>query len=61
MRLIRDRVQGMVLVYELVGPPTDIEPPTLVFEWGKSSVLLTHYPEHWRKLRDDELLALRAS
>jgi len=51
----------MVLVYELVGPPTDIEPPTLVFEWGKSSVRLTRYPEYWRKLRDDELLALRAS
>ena len=61
MRLIRDSQQGMILVYELIGPVTDREPPTLVFEWGKSSVRLTRYPEEWRKLRDEELLALRAS
>lgn len=51
----------MILVYELVSTPKDHEPSTLVFEWGTSSVRLTKYPESWRTLRDDELLALRVS
>ena len=61
MRMVTDPQQGMVLVYEIVGPVTDCDPPTLIFEWGQSSVRLTTYPESWRSLRDEELLALRVS
>lgn len=61
MRMVNDPHQGMVLVYEIVGPASDREPPTLIFEWGHSSVRLTAYPESWRTLRDEELLALRVS
>jgi hypothetical protein len=61
MRMVNDPHQGMVLVYEIVGPASDHEPPTLIFEWGQSSVRLTAYPDAWRTLRDAELLALRVS
>jgi len=61
MRMVNDPHQGMVLVYEIVGPAHDVDPPTLIFEWGQSSVRLTAYPDSWRSLRDEELLALRVS
>ena len=61
MRMVNDPHHGMVLVYEIVGLAGDPEPPTLIFEWGQSSVRLTAYPETWRTLRDEELLALRVS
>jgi hypothetical protein len=59
MRLIRNQQLGMVLVYELEPSVADAGPRTLVFESGKWSMRLEHYPAEWRRLPDDQLLAMR--
>lgn len=59
MRVIHEDGRGVVLVYE-TGPTSSANGPrTLVFEWANASAELAQYPADWRKLGDDELLALR--
>lgn len=58
MRLIRHPDQGMVLVYEREPSFTDTSPRTLIFESGTSCTRLFQYPSEWRRLSDEELLAL---
>lgn len=48
----------MVIVYEQDPTATDSGARTLVFESGDSIVRLAAYPAEWRKMRDEELLAL---
>jgi len=48
----------MMIVYEQEPIAADQGPRTLVFESGDSIVRLTQYPADWRKLPDDQLLAL---
>ena len=49
----------MVVVYEQDPMSLDQGSRTLVFESGDSIVRLAQYPADWRKMKDDELLALR--
>ena len=48
----------MVIVYEQDPTTSDAGPRTLVFESGDSIVRLSAYPVEWRKMRDEDLLAL---
>ena len=48
----------MVIVYEQDPTASDTGPRMLVFESGDSIVRLAEYPAEWRKMRDEELLAL---
>jgi hypothetical protein len=59
MRLIRDAHLGMVLVYELEPSVVDSGPRHLVFEATTWASRLEKYPAEWRRLPNDELLALR--
>jgi hypothetical protein len=59
MRVIHEDGRGVVLVYETGLTPAGNGPRTLVFEWANASAELAQYPTDWRKLGDDELLALR--
>jgi hypothetical protein len=59
MRVIHEDGRGVVLVYEAGLTPSGSGPRTLVFEWANASAELAQYPTDWRKLGDDELLALR--
>ena len=61
MRMIRDPLQGMVLVYQMEPAADDQGPPLLVMETGEWCVRLDAYPANWRDLKDDELLKLRRS
>lgn len=61
MRMIRDPLQGMVLVYQLEPTAQDHRPPALVMETGEWCVKLEDFPANWRELKDDELLKLRMS
>lgn len=61
MRMIRDPLQGMVLVYQMEPATTDQGPPALIMETGEWCVRLDEYPSNWRELTDDELLKLRLS
>ena len=47
-----------IVVYEQDPIATDAGPRELVFESGDSIVRLADYPADWRKMKDDELLAL---
>ena len=59
MRVVMDRLNGMVIVYE--QDMTNIEggPRALVFEATTGVVRLDTFPENWRKMGDEALLALR--
>ena len=59
MRVIHEEGRGVVLVYETAASSSANAPRTLVFEWANASAELAHFPADWRKLGDDELLALR--
>jgi hypothetical protein len=48
----------MMIVYEQLLTASEDGPRMLVFESGDSIVRLTQYPAEWRKLPDDQLLAL---
>lgn len=61
MRMIRDPLHGMVLVYQMEPTPEEHGPPALVMETGQWCVRLDDYPANWRDLKDDELLRLRLS
>jgi hypothetical protein len=59
MRVVHDKDQGMVVVYELSPTVADSGPRSLVFETNGATSRVEQYPEFWRLLGDDELLALR--
>lgn len=60
MRVVQAGMR-MVIVYEQEPTVSDPDARTLVFEAPDSVVKLTHFPADWRKLKDDELLALPKS
>ena len=59
MRVIHEEGRGVVLVYETSLSASGNGPRALMFEWANASAELAQYPADWRKLGDDELLALR--
>lgn len=59
MRMIRDPLHGMVLVYQMEASFEDRDLPALVLESSAWCVKLTEYPRNWRELPDDALLQLR--
>ena len=59
MRVVHTKGEGMVVVYELDPTASDAGPRILVFETLGNVERLEQYPEQWRLLEDDELLALR--
>ena len=58
MKMIRDAVLGMVIVYELDPSKGENGPPTLVFETQGTKVRLTTFPADWRRMDEGELIAL---
>lgn len=59
MRVITDRLNGMVVVYEQDATALEAGPRTLVFESQAGVFRLERFPEDWRRMPDDALLALR--
>jgi hypothetical protein len=60
MRVVQAGMR-MIVVYEQEPMAGADGSPTLVFEAPDSIVRLTQFPADWRKLKDDELLALPKS
>jgi hypothetical protein len=60
MRVVQAGMR-MVVVYEQEPAANDPESRALVFEAPDSIVRLTQFPADWRKLKDEELLALPKS
>ena len=58
MKVLHRKSQGMVLVYELEPTIVNAGPRLLVFESVKATKQLEKFPDDWRKLSDDELIAL---
>ena len=58
MKVLHRKSQGMVLVYELEPTIVNAGPRLLVFESVKATKQLETFPDDWRKLPDDELIAL---
>jgi hypothetical protein len=56
MRVVMDRLAGMVVVYE---QEASVGPTQLVFESPKAVIRLDTYPDDWRRMSDETLLALR--
>jgi hypothetical protein len=59
MRVLMDRLNGMVVVYEQDATALEAGPRTLVFESQSGTVRLEKFPDEWRRLSDENLLALR--
>jgi hypothetical protein len=59
MRVVMDRLNGMVIVYEQEMTNFEAGPRNLVFESTTGVIRLDKYPEDWRRMGDDSLLALR--
>jgi hypothetical protein len=58
MKVLHRKSQGMVLVYELEPTIVNAGPRLLVFETVKVTKQIEEFPDDWRKLSDDELIAL---
>ena len=58
MKMIRDAVLGMVIVYELDPARDDHATRTLVFETQGTRVRLESFPDDWRQLDNKDLIAL---
>jgi hypothetical protein len=58
MRVLTDNFTGMVIVYEQDATP-EAGPRRLVFESPMVIIKVDAYPEHWRRMSDEALLALR--
>ena len=58
MKVLHRKSQGMVLVYELEPTIVNAGPRLLVFESVKATKQLEKFPDDWRKLSDDDLIAL---
>jgi hypothetical protein len=59
MRVVMDRLNGMVIVYEQDATSLEEGPRNLVFESPSGVIRLDSFPEDWRRMSDDALLALR--
>ena len=59
MRVIVDRLNGMVVVYEQDAMEWEAGTRTLVFETPSGTSRLDRFPPEWRRMSDDALLALR--
>jgi hypothetical protein len=60
IRVVMDNLNGMIVVYEHETAPVEGSPRNLVFESTAGGVIrLDVYPEHWRRMSDEALLALR--
>ena len=59
MRVVMDRLNGMVIVYEQDATSIEGGPRNLVFESTSGVIRLDQFPEEWRRMSDDALLALR--
>ena len=58
MKVLHRKSQGMVLVYELEPTVVNAGPRLLVFESVKATKHLEIFPDNWRALSDDDLIAL---
>jgi hypothetical protein len=59
MRVVMDRLNGMVIVYEQEAGSLEAGPRTLVFESTSGVTRLERFPEDWRRMGDEALLSLR--
>lgn len=59
MRVVMDRLNGMVIVYEQEMTSFEAGPRNLVFESTTGVVRLDVFPDDWRRMSDDALLGLR--
>jgi hypothetical protein len=59
MRVVLDRLNGMIVVYEQDTTNLPDGPRQLVFESPTGNIRLDAYPEEWRRMSDEALLALR--
>lgn len=59
IRVLTDSLTGMVIVYEQETPGVEAAPRRLVFESAMVIIKVDAYPEHWRRMSDEALLALR--
>jgi hypothetical protein len=59
MRVLMDKLTGMVVVYEQETSGIEAGPRRLVFESPMVIIKVDEYPEHWRRMSDEALLALR--
>ena len=59
MRVLNDRLNGMVIVYERDAVIGEKGPRTLIFETHTSVMPLEEFPPEWRRMSEEALLALR--
>ena len=59
MRVVMDRLNGMVVVYEQDATELEVGPRTLIFESTSGNMRLEVFPPEWRRMSDEALLALR--
>ena len=59
MRVVMDRLNGMVVVYEQDATSLEAGPRTLVFESPAGVIRLARFPVDWRRMSDESLLNLR--
>jgi hypothetical protein len=59
MRVVMDRLNGMVVVYEQDAAPDEPGPRSLIFESQSGTTRLPAFPDEWRRMPEEALLALR--
>lgn len=59
MRVVTDRLNGMVVVYEQDSTSLEAGSRTLVMETQTGMFRLEEFPDDWRRLSDEALLSLR--
>ena len=59
MKVLQRKSQGVVLVYELEPMVVNGGPRLLCFETIKSVTQVEHFPDDWRRLSDDDLIAIQ--
>lgn len=58
MKVLQRKSQGVVLVYELEPMIVNAGPRLLVFESVKTTRQVEQFPDDWRRLSDDDLIAI---
>jgi hypothetical protein len=58
MKVVQRKSQGVVLVYELEPMVVNAGPRLLVFESVKTTKQVEQFPDDWRRLSDDDLIAI---
>ena len=59
MKVLQRKSQGVVLVYELEPMVVNAGPRLLVFESVKSVYQTENFPDDWRRLADEDLIAIQ--